>query len=786
MTLLPRRDALDPYPSIHGLLRGIQSPAPVQHELILNTTAPRVSPSPDSSHAASDAEAARQLITEAHFADTHPPSPALLLGANLLNAARAHASQNQGSSMRGTMRKNGAGKLKRVSVVPEGPKQNLARRGDLYEIELSPEKGHYALPEKVNQKPLKIRRKKPVAEERSVAPGLSSDLPTHHVQRSHLGQGDVAEHVPSTDPGIRSSPPQIAPAQSDIIDVTGTGNETSPVEAEARPTAPEHVQIEETLDNGKPRCTVVYYKYDKKAGPHHQQCRRPATDRTDDGPTCSIHISRIPAVQCGEMVVSEGVSSQCYRTATSHNANGARCAVHENQQATPRGKRKTASHHVDDEPASSARDDAHPPNSQERRRTRTSAPVQPLAKTLTKRRKTAGDTPANNTPVDDTPVDDTPVEPIQQLPARTRKSVDRPKNVQELVEAPAESSEDEQSEYEPDADEGAHSTAQDEEARPTADFPEGLDTVFKFLDLKERPETCQTKTGTAIKRLCNTSCVHFGDKTISMDTVVEDATDIQVTLKLVTSKIRKKHQLAFKSDAYGHLFRSLTLYLRALYVWLLDTHGAVTESLEAMRVVAPFMCEMLAFKDTIAQWNVAVPQQRKGDRIIKDVDSLLIAPLRQVSKSFNVRLSKLEEVLQRHKEQAALERKMKEAWDTENARIEAAKAIEARKKRWQNLHIVRMQCEPDVYKRRNLFHTSFEDVVERDANGVVFERLPVFRPRSTPPHSQMSESADEVEWSEAEETALLEGLQEFAGKPGNFRVTMSQSVANRQFRPKCL
>ena len=157
-----------------------------------------------------------------------------------------------------------------------------------------------------------------------------------------------------------------------------------------------------------------------------------------------------------------------------------------------------------------------------------------------------------------------------------------------------------------------------------------------------------------------------------------------------------------------------------------------------------------------------------------------------MSKSFNVRLSKLEEVLQRHKEQAALERKMKEAWDTENARIEAAKAIEARKKRWQNLHIVRMQCEPDVYKRRNLFHTSFEDVVERDANGVVFERLPVFRPRSTPPHSQMSESADEVEWSEAEETALLEGLQEFAGKPGNFRVTMSQSVANRQFRPKCL
>jgi hypothetical protein len=52
---------------------------------------------------------------------------------------------------------------------------------------------------------------------------------------------------------------------------------------------------------------------------------------------------------------------------------------------------------------------------------------------------------------------------------------------------------------------------------------------------------------------------------------------------------------------------------------------------------------------------------------------------------------------------------------------------------------------------------------ERDANGIIFERLPVFKSRSAPPHRHASTVDDDPEWTEQEETALLDGLKHCAG-----------------------
>ncbi|XP_014554909.1 hypothetical protein COCVIDRAFT_103668 [Bipolaris victoriae FI3] len=675
------------------------------------------SPQPSSSHAsdffhpaADDQAAIEQLHTESLATDAPPlpPSPAVFIGAELLNAARIDHRRN--SPVIDMARKNRAGKLKRASLIPESARTNLAVRGDVYEIELSPEKGNYALPEKVNKKPLKIVKKKPHA----------------------LAKLRPAEDLASTHPDMRSSPPQVAPVGSDSIAIDTVTEEILSSKANSHANAPGNVRIEESLDNGKPRCTAVFYKYDKITGPAYRQCLRPGTGQTDDGFRCGIHLGKPPVVRCGEMAISDNVTTQCYRAAAKVTANGPRCPTCIEQQGyetTPRDKRKSAPIHQEDQPTKIQRRKSEPagkPTSSEK----TKNQVRDLQE------ESSNPAPARKRgrPQKDGSIASTELN--HQLPTRTHKSGSRP-------------------------------TISQEETGRVGQLPESIDTVFSFLDLEEREGTCQTKRARKILHVCERYCANFQDDTHSIDAVTQNAMKIQEALqqtpKYYSTEIGKKHQLAFKSDAYSFVFRALTLYLRDLHDWLVKTYESATESLESLRVIAPLMQEILAFNDAIRQWHVTVPQRQKGDRVVKDVQSRLITPLRRVSQSLSVRLSQLQEGEERCKQYEKMERRMKERRDAQSEQIRAIEAMEERKKRWQDLHIVRMQCEPDVYRRRKLFHTRFEDLVERDANGVIFERLPIFKPRSTPPHSQVSELADEVEWTEDEETAVLEGLQYCAG-----------------------
>ena len=93
--------------------------------------------------------------------------------------------------------------------------------------------------------------------------------------------------------------------------------------------------------------------------------------------------------------------------------------------------------------------------------------------------------------------------------------------------------------------------------------------------------------------------------------------------------------------------------------------------------------------------------------------------------------------------------------------------------RWQALHIVRMQCEPNPHRRQKLVITgveSLEAAGERDANGFEFERVPVFAPRSHPPQHSGLTRTDDHDWSEEEEMALIHGLEHCAGLFKSFSV----------------
>jgi hypothetical protein len=54
--------------------------------------------------------------------------------------------------------------------------------------------------------------------------------------------------------------------------------------------------------------------------------------------------------------------------------------------------------------------------------------------------------------------------------------------------------------------------------------------------------------------------------------------------------------------------------------------------------------------------------------------------------------------------------------------------------------------------------------LEKDANGNPFERVEVFKARSTPPQHRASDLAEGREWTDDQESALLKGLEEFTGE----------------------
>jgi hypothetical protein len=758
-------------------------------------------------------------------------------------------------------RKIGAGKLRRVTIAPEGPRQNLARQRNLYDIELSPEKGNYTLPEKVNHKPLKVARKKnKPGEERSHVSPLPSGLPASDVN------------------DLRSSPPRVPQAGSDTLVVDDTGKSTDKA---AQPVTREHVEIEDTLPNGKLRCTAVPYKYDKQLGARYQQCLRPGDSITDVGPRCGTHMDKPDAVQCGALVVEGVCATRCLRIATLETVNGARCPTHvaslepqteahphplrwrkptvldsDHRPSQATTKRKAGPDHIDERPSKLQRSqrqkgDASVPSTRTQPQVRIAAqksteqpaagehtgdeddvpdaahleeedlvPVEKPTRsrkqgtddgqsthqdTSARKRKTKkAEDPEKQAAAEEAASQDSEgarshteaehpdiIQAEKSDPApvgkHTRSAREASKNNQcthqqrptnkanakKASKRPREATVEEASTEEPENEESdadANESVPDEDPEETVETPGTVNAVFKFLDLEKRPGKCKTKLGSAIRRLCKRSCAQFQGEDVTMETVMEDFDDVRERLNQIGSRVEEDDRRAFKGDAYGYIFRGLTQYLQALYRWLDESYGTVTESLDAMRVLSLIIHAILAFKDAITKWDASVPRRYKGDRIIKDVDTGLITHLRQVGKTFNIRLSRLEAEEQSRIQHEKCMRRMNEGDEEERQRKEAAESRKKRWTRWQELHIARLQCEPNVHRRQQLAITRLEVLGEKDANGVTFERLAVFKARSTPPQHRSSALSEGREWTDDQESALLNGLKEFSGMSRAVRV----------------
>ncbi|KAH7074321.1 hypothetical protein FB567DRAFT_597466 [Paraphoma chrysanthemicola] len=735
-----------------------------------------IHPVSPSSHASTDGEAAtQQLLAESRASASKParehPQPSAVRGAHLLNAVRIDF-RHSSPPLRMARRKASNGKLPRASLAAERPRQNLARERDVYELPESPQKSAFRLPETVNREPLTVlKKRRNLDEQHSDSHDASSDLPQHD---------DIAG--PARRSPLRSSP---LPATLQAPQALNVEEEPS---AHLRSWS---VDIEERLPSGALRCATVSYKNDRLHGPTYQQCHNAAAQSTGRHSHCSRHKQRPGSTRCQYVTDHDGHVVQCRAPAT---IGQARCARHSGRlsKVGDRASGRTTSVNSARKPGAENNHNAHdtkPSTGQVTASRDTMNAQRGDRNQMSAKHRHAGtrsvDRPQANRPQSAWTAEREPSigGTRKRSAAQATASIDtasmgskltrrvRSKHLpQPSTAMPVEGSSKQQ-----------HSAKESpEQLRPTKSTEQSrseLETVFHFLRLDERTGSCQTDFGRNIKRICDTTCALLQEEGLAVENIWENIEHVQELLRRVPETDEIDHR-SLKSDAYCYVFRSLVQVLQALHRRFTSGTCDPTRSLEALRLFVPLLRNIVTFKDTIAEWKVTISQRYKGDRIIKDVDSHLIAPLREVEQSLSRRLSQLESRERDRQKLADMQREQEEEHMEYLRHEEALLARQTRWRRWQELHIKRMQCEPPGSSRRKaLIIAKLDDLEETDADGIKFERLPVFKDRVTPPQCRTSSMAHDMPWSAEQETALIDGLKDFAG-PHVF-----ESVFDKYCRP---
>lgn len=149
--------------------------------------------------------------------------------------------------------------------------------------------------------------------------------------------------------------------------------------------------------------------------------------------------------------------------------------------------------------------------------------------------------------------------------------------------------------------------------------------------------------------------------------------------------------------------------------------------------------------------------------LVRPVRQKILAPLKTVYAALRkvVRLHNQNEEYKVQQQQEAEER----ALATQREEQEERRATHARRvaDKWHKLHEERMWAEGGIISAEKRRHLRLPDPPpEFDQNGVRFERLEVFAPRTGPPPA-MVEAAREHVWTMSELDALAEGLQKYKG-----------------------
>lgn len=321
-----------------------------------------------------------------------------------------------------------------------------------------------------------------------------------------------------------------------------------------------------------------------------------------------------------------------------------------------------------------------------------------------------------------------------------------------------------------DREEGDDDDEEGEQYQENAQLTD-IEKVFQFLDSRERDGHCHTDDAHAVKQACDTARQVILDPDSTLSEISTTTKFVQIQLKNygTGAEVDVEQRKALKIDAYAYVFRHAIAHLEALHDWLGDEHTDVQSSLDAMRIIFPFITRIVSLKDRITDWKVKISRRYIGDRLIQDVDSGLIVPLRKVEEAYRVSLRSLKETArQKHAHDEAL-RKARGREEVAQRKIEFEEMRRKKHVFWVDLHVHRLQVEHDSRRHQALAMKQeyFDEQMDRyindtDANGFEFERVDVFKKRVAPP-ARPSSIIEQKDWTDEQMEALIEGLSLYPG-----------------------
>jgi hypothetical protein len=736
--------------------------------------------SPEHSESSGNESAEQQLFAESQASPAKPrqtPTTSAVRSANLLNAARVDklrpASHPPSSppppytnvsavadaveDMTG-----GTGKLKRPSfiraVMARNPRQNLARRGDIYEIGESPQKNGsapYALVEAVNRnKPLKKVKKGSKADVQSDEPEAAHQ-PSSPPSAQPVRVADEDEPPTMETEALRlSSPPLTTRSKTDHSPKQqGKSGRLAGKTAE--------VSLPDKKPRSKRKATREPFA---EEGPSKSPRREtpdalePSTASLPNGEALPVRSKKL--ITLPKPSARTRAATKSSKSSKDGDVDGREVVdLQNNNDSEPRpakrgrGRPSNAAKSKPTQPAPDpqydAEAEARPTKRGRGRPSRASgdSSKQPDSTSSGPGRPRRKERQANSKPTEDQR------EPILVGSTRAVNGVLRETASDSELLAAANT--DELQTSEADVSDSAGSA----ESEPEMDTGIAFKKVLAFSESEKRRGNCQSEQAAHIRRQCRAGKRLLQQPETTIKDVTASIRELRTTLSQYGADSDSTERKQLKADAYGHLFRELVACLIHIHAWLEKGYGEVTEALEAMRALFTLAHAILSFKDMISSWKLSTRSKDVG--MVKSIDRNLIVPLRSVVDTYSINYNELKT----QKQEEEVRRRKEEVLEEERRREAKAELQKDRWKRWQDLHVWRQQCEPDSQRRRRLvidaklFEARFD---ERDANGVKFERIPLFRDRDSPP--PQAGAVSEEQWDDTQMAALIEGLTMFAGR----------------------
>lgn len=294
---------------------------------------------------------------------------------------------------------------------------------------------------------------------------------------------------------------------------------------------------------------------------------------------------------------------------------------------------------------------------------------------------------------------------------------------------------------------------------------EAIEQVFGFLDSRRKRRDCLTSEGVKIAQICHAALEAYATPDLSFEDVVRSAHNLQRELESCDADKNSEERRAIKLDAYRRLFPDLVGCLEGTYDWLEEKKGPVKTSISSMKVICLIVRTIINFHRLVASWKDDLKKSVRKKKLLGKVDKDLIVPLRRVDVEFQGILKNLKTEAEKKK----IRQQMLRQQELEIHKENEAALYKQKWVRWQDLHLCRLQTEvlsrlrPRLHLDQDLFDTLMKQSKEHDANGQEFQRLPVFKPRTSPPARPIS-SAIDISWPEEHVAALVDGLQKHAGK----------------------